>query len=739
MTLLAVGLALALTIRIDAAVDADLRSVRGTMSFDEAVALVDPLASLPIPADDRALLRTFPGRIDRGAVKWRRLDAYPNTVRFTTSLPERHGDVGWLRGRGLWANGGWYPQPVGVPLVASWDVHVSVPEGALGAINGDTGALRWRGSADRVALAVLADAVISEAAVRGGRIRLLEHRPAEPAALRRLASIVEGGWPLLAPPDVLVVEDLDLARLARAAPGMVYLSDRTFRLFPGLERYHAGIVRRALVHASLPMGDGWERELCATALSDAVPAPSPRRILGWFAWNPIVDALLTDGTLPFYDDLFGEAFGGPPGLWEALDPRIPGAAAARQLDDLRGPGTAEAFARLRLASDSLADTAEKMGIPAEIREAWRLPYPRGQDYAIAGGRIVRRAPAGAPAEVVRVEVDGAPLGAWIAGPGPAELPLAPAPRQVRVDPAGHTLQTDRGNDRWPSRWNVVATAGFYSLSPSQGNVDFEAALLFRRQGDTRWLWFGSVAHDAQDLGAIDLGVVRYLGPLVDRRRRQHRLYVSVGGALLDPSFRPTDSGAVALGGGVSYAWDTRTDDLFPRTGHRLGGGVTAGFVPGGGSAWTKVGVGGVKLWSPHPRFAFALRGAAGRASGDVEHRLLALGGAGDVRGIAEDAVLGTEEVSGSLELRTALLRNASVPLGFGWLSELQVSPGLDGGTSWRDGRPSSALAASLGVHTSTDMLGARPTFAGVTVAAPVWTEGFDTDGLQWYIDFNHSF
>ncbi|MFN7145276.1 MAG: hypothetical protein ACK4YP_15995, partial [Myxococcota bacterium] len=60
--------AFALEIELRAELSRDLRTVRGTVTYDEPVALVDPLAALPPPPDDRTLFRTFPGAADTGAV-----------------------------------------------------------------------------------------------------------------------------------------------------------------------------------------------------------------------------------------------------------------------------------------------------------------------------------------------------------------------------------------------------------------------------------------------------------------------------------------------------------------------------------------------------------------------------------------------------------------------------------------------------------------------------------------------
>ncbi|MES2640082.1 MAG: hypothetical protein V4850_11385 [Myxococcota bacterium] len=758
--------ALALQIEVRAEVSPDLRTIRGTLRVDEPVVFVDPLAALPAPPDDRTLFRTFPGAADPGAMTWAEDPAVPGTWRFETRLPVRYGDLGVLPGDGAWANGGWYPQPVGEhgeARVATWTVDVTLPEGVVGVLNGAVGetALAWRGTSDRAALAVIVGARVTELPVRAGVVRFVERNGKERAVAKLLTQVVDDAWPLATPPDLTVVEDLDLLRLARAAPGTVFLSDRTFRLSPGFLRpYHVGAVRREVAAAALQaqsasaaegaptdFADGWMRDFGAAALSAELPSPSVRKLLGWFSWNPVIDALLYDGTLPYFADVFDEPFGGPPGVLDVLGGRIPGRAAAVQLDDLRGKGTAAALTRRLLAGDTLLDATAALDVPPALVDAWRAPYPDTQDYVVrvdvTGARVERHAPDDAPPEVVVVQVDGERQPAWLTGTGPDALPLVsgkePRPTAVRVDPDGHVRESDLANDRWPVKWTLVVNGGIYNINPSQHSFDLAADLLFRRRNDSRNLYLLSFDHDAQDLLSVSAGWVRWLGPLVDRRTRTHRLSFFAGPSLLDPAFRPTDRGAVALGAAAGYAWDTRTDEYFALSGHRLALSVGGGLVPQSDDRWASASVLGVKLLSPHPRHVFAVKAKVGIATGAVEHRLLPLGGGGDVRAIPEAAIVGNQRVNGSFEYRWAPLRNASIPLPLLWLSELHLSPGVDAGVVWRDGERHAAVGAALGAHVITELLGAKGSLAGVTVAAPLWTDGVDTDGLQLYIDFSHAF
>jgi hypothetical protein len=744
----------AASIRVTALVDVDLATIRGTLDLaDCACSLVDPLSFLPVPADDRTRLRTFPREDDRGAVTWAEVPGAPGRVRFEARLPARYGDVGQLSGRGLWADGGWYPLPVdaaGHPVTARWTVEVGLPADVVGVLNGQVGVhnVRWRGYADRAALAVIAHGRVSEMRAGGGKLRFVEAGHGAKRLHERVAALADaGGWPLRSAPDLTLVEDLDLLHLATAAPGMVYLSTRAFRLSAGLVPYHGPAVRRAMVEASVPRGVGWERSFVGGALTRGLPVPDMREALGFLAWNPLVDALLYDGTLPYYDAIFDEPFDTHPGLFELAWARFPAPAAARQLDDLRGKGSAVALSRLLLEGLPLERAADTLGILTEIVAAWLGPYPTGQDYRVdvhdGQVELVREAPADAPAEVVTLTVDGVPAPPWIAGPGPDRLPLAnattgDAPRHVRVDPGGHTRQADLVDDRWPPRWTATFAGHLSNLSPTQQTFDLVGDLAFRRENDTRGLLLVTADHHPQDLVGASVGYARFFGPLLDRRLRPHRVTTGVGASLLDPGFGATVRGAVALDASLAYSWDTRVGDV-PLRGHRYSAALGIGMVPGAVDVWASALASAVQLVPIDTRQVLALRIGGGWATGDVAHRLLPLGGGDAVHGVPVDAVLGNERIVGNVEYRAALFRNASVPLPMLWLTEVELSPGLEAGAAWRGEDRYAAVSATLGVHTLTDAFGARPVLAGATVAWPVWTTGFVADTPQFYVDFAQSF
>ena len=131
------------------------------------------------------------------------------------------------------------------------------------------------------------------------------------------------------------------------------------------------------------------------------------------------------------------------------------------------------------------------------------------------------------------------------------------------------------------------------------------------------------------------------------------------------------------------------------------------------------------------------------ATGDVAHRLLTLGGTGDVQAIPTDAVIGDRKVGGAVELRWNMIRNASVPMAILWGSDIQLSAGLDQGVLWADDKQYSALGWTGGVFAVGDILGAQPAGIGVLVAGPLaWAPEDlveDRNDLQIYIRLDQAF
>ncbi len=715
---------------------------------DGAVAWTNPLAALPVPDGDVAVLRAGPGWPDPGEMV---IEAATASARFRSTLPRRYGDTGALHGQGLWANGTWLPMH-GADS-ATWTVSLHVPAGVVvvldGALYAETTEVRWTGVAPRLSLVVLpaARAPITGMEVRAGHVTFVGRAAQRPNVQKQVRTLLEQAWPWSRPPELVVVSDRDRRKLATAGPGVVYLSDRAFRLSPGLSRFHWPAVRRALFAAGLGELPAWDAAVLATLAAEDLPAPKVEKALGWAAWNPIIDELLTDGTLPFYEDTFSEAHAAEPDALLAAQGRRDPRAAALQARDALTPASLAPLVEAALstapttAGGPVRRALRVVGLHTVLQDAWLDHEDAESDYAVVREgptlRVERRA--GVVPEPVVVEVDGyRETELW--GPAPEGRALPEGARQVAVDPDRHVRDGVRPDNRAPPRWRTIVTGWATDISPSQGSFTAWGDVAFRKDGDTQNVFVVGAQHTPRDLVSFDLAYVRYLGPLVDRRYRQHRLSFAVGPSILDPSYRDTEAGDVVLDGGVGYAWDTRAADTYAFRGRRLSVGLGSGVRLRDGDTWTSTAASWVELTALHPRHVLATRLRLGWASGEVDHRLLTLGGADAVRAVTEGETVGNLRAVANIEYRASVVRDASLPVALAWLSEIQVVPGVDVGAVGRTegtDAPVAAVGANLGMYAVLDVFGARPTLVGAVTGFPVWPAPSPVP--QLYVSFDHTF
>lgn len=724
----------------------DLRTVEGELVVIDApgLRLVDALSQLETPTDDELLRRTFPRGVEEGWLRVEPAGQLAGHPRYTfyAILPQRYGAAGLVPGRGLFLNGLWHPQPVwgdAVPVL-DWDVEVAFPPGTHGVLNSahGTGTVHWQGRGERVGLAAVIGGRAVDIAPGVGTAVLIERGPPRARRADRLRDALREGWPGPGAPELVVVDTPDRLRLARPGPGVLFLSDRAFRLTGGLWRFHLPAVERGLLQAGLPIDDAFARELAAAALSDAADQTrDPRELLGWASWIPEVDQLLYDGRLPFYTEVFGEtwpAWRVQDDLLDILDPRSPGTAVRQKLDQQFGPGTALRVAWPLAQGHSLERAAEEAGVPWAAIQAWRhLPPPvnlSATGHRSRSGTVIelrREGPEDVPSEPVPVVVQsgqtretmvwepdaGAPVQTLTLGGRPA----------VHIDPDHDVRQGpgDRADDRWPNRWTTTAAFFPSELALTNRRITADASVALRQQYNSRWVVVGALGTDPIDRLDATVGAVHSFGPLQDRRNRPYRLFFGAGPAWLDARFRPTDSGAVAVGGYLGAAWDTRTDSIFPRHGHRLAASGTGGVLPGSALTWSTAAGSALKVFDLGGRTALVARGSGALATGEVKHRLLTTG----LDGLPPQAVVGRQRVAAQAELRSQVLRFGSLPLPLVWLSDIQLSAGLEAAqlSDCAAGDldcPVRALGWTGGIGFVGDVFGARPTYLGLNAARVEW-------------------
>ena len=738
------------TLVVDAVVDPNLQTIHGTIVVAEGeVHLVDPLPMLPVPDDDMLARRTFPRAPQTGRAHHTSIEHGRSS--FTTVLPQRYGASGMVPGRGLFANGLWHPQPVkaGAPKVVQWVVRVTLPPNAVGVVNGvaGEGTLEWSGEAERLSLAVIPDGRISDLDLNVGTVRFVERGPPRPKRLARLTEAVNGAWQGPGAPNFVVVDTPARRRLTRTGPQTLYLSDRAFRVSAGLWRFHLPAVQQGILEAGLPISRRWEREIAAAALAEeADPGLDIRETLGFWKWIPEIDALLYDGRLPFYSDVFTEVWPGDPvadDLSDLLQPFTPGQAICARLDTRHGPGTCERLAWGIIHNGDLQAAAESASIDLAELQAWKLePAPQHLELAVdetSGEATIHRSKAafaqsGRAARADALAAEPIPyrigdnLQVWDAPAGESKhtVPVPPDAETIVLDPDGQLLQDTRSDDKWPTRWVPVAAFFPTELSITNRRISAYASVALREQYSTRWVFIGNMATDPVNTVSGSLGAVYAFGPLQDRRSRPYRVWFGGGPSLLNPSFRPVAGSGLALGGYAGITWDTIVDGIFPTSGHTLSVSGSSGAVPGG-APWWRLGTSATGVRGVGGRVALAGRVSADLATGDVLHRLISLGGGGALQGITPQAVLGEQRLLAKSEVRWQAIRFASVPGPLVWLSHVQLNAGLEVGQLRADG-PScpqavdciwSATGWTSGVLFTGDVFGVRPTNLGITFAGPL--------------------
>ncbi|MEL6348753.1 MAG: hypothetical protein AAFV53_36955 [Myxococcota bacterium] len=760
--LVAVGVGVARSlprVQLTATLRPDLQTITGEIVVTDGAPLQwsDVLSQLPDPEDDLTAHRTWPYGAEKGLVHIAPVDE--GRWSFYAILPRRYGAAGMVPGHGVFANGLWHPQPMRGDQAATvqWDARITLPPGAAGALNDAFGeqVLEWSGEAERLSLAAIPDGQIRVLTTKSGFIEILD-RKKRPKFDRRLKAILSERWPQPGVGAVRVIVAPLRRRLTRPGPGVVYLSDRTFRVSGRLWKYHAQSVRLGVLSSHLPITDPWLRQLAAAAQLDAEQHPPELTdALGWVSWIPEIDDVIYNGQLPFFSDVFDEAWPGDvlaDDLQEVVRRQSPGRAMVARIDAIYGDGATGRLTDTLLAGRSLHAATVAAGVPPIVLEEWRA-WPESQDLSLDVQalsdqtwriEVTRQAEDGAPMEPVIVEING--IGRRLnLGPGPDQSAIVQPfkPERVQVDPDRLLNQTTRANDRWPNRWTTVVAFIPTELSVQQARFSGSLSFGFRKQYDTRWLYGTSLYTDPQNRVGGTVSALRYIGPLLDRRYRPVRIWGGVGTALLDPAFRSTDAGATAIEVFGGASWDTRMVNSLARSGHRLSVTGSAGRVPESTEQWASSQLTALQLVPLTGRLTLGARARGGVSTGDVEHRLYNLGGSGAVQGLPfDDATLGNLRGVGSVELRWMAVRNASVPFPLFWASDMQVSLGLDGGAveRWSDNTRDQALGWSLGLGFMADLLGADPNFGGVWLAGPIAPETTDSlSDVQLYVRFSQAF
>ena len=749
-------------VRVEATIDPSLHIIHGRIHVEgeRTLRLVDAQSQLPIPIRDIDIRRTFPGLPERGWIHTQ--DLGNGQYQFHTVLPRRMGANGLTPGKGLFVNGGWLPQPTrdGQLLAVDWEVELQVPEQHTVILNGfiGKGTISWQGKSSFLSLAVLRKAHLETIQSDERAVTWVGRRPLPSRRKNRLQASLD----LLsdAPPTspITLIDTPLRRRLTRTGEGMVFLSDRTFRVSGPLWVHHTKPVARALMESGLPISDPWLRHFAATAIADAtVDVPTVEERLRFVKWIPEIEALLHDGRLPFYSDILDETRNGDAvqdDLYQVIQGGLDARIIARRTATLHGQSALQQMAWDLSRGAHLNQACTRAGVPVWQITEWPVAS-NPQDYALKvessqpgwSLHVTRDAADGTPPEIVEIAIDG-DTHIWTTDPGPDayQMNLAERPKRVRLDPQNLTEQNDRTNDAWPLRSSTTLAFFPYQVNLSQGRISALADILFRPQVHGQTAWRLGLGTSDQNLISSSVSLYHFAGPLQDRRTRPVRSWLGIGASILDPDYRPLPQTTTTIETFGGVTWDTRNDHHFPLGGHRLSLTASGGFAPNS-NQWGSIRLAGTKVFSTKGRWAAVTWARAGLAHGEVEHRLLSLGGNQALLSIPPGLAVGNRLVVSAAEFRYQILRGASIPLPTVWLADVNLSLGLEGGhlqsqctlptpCSW------SALGFRSGLSFVGDVFGVRPSMLGIWFGQPLWISHSmeaNTPPMQWVLRLTQPF
>lgn len=743
---------------IEAWVDPDLRTIRGTLHAEAlgGARWIDPLRGLPVPDHELDRVRTYPGKVSHGRVRWTQGD--DGILHFETELPRRRGDVGSAP-RGLFANGAWYPQPLvdGRPPLVDWEIDVSLPPDTAGAL-GDTAGrarLRWRGAAERASLAVLPHGHITELRGRTWSLTLLTRFAPRRQLTNGLTQLLD-----LAAMDGVVdrgvaVEAPLPRRLFRPGAGLVYVGDRAWRVTPVFRWLHHPAGARAVLTAWHPHPDPLVRGLTGSLRADTVSERGERqrtrrtpRIL--HRLRPVADAMLFSREMPYQSEVFHQVVPRDPiddDLMERLQPIPPAPLLAAQLRDGFGDAAVEGLRRRLARGQSLDEALTAVGIPPDDLQRRLRPY-RPQDYLLEVGpehaTVTRVAPADQPPETVVLEFrEGRgprsprhrEVLAMSEGSDEHVVDIPKGHGRVRLDPDRHVGQLSP-IDIHPAPMRALLAGSIAGINISERFVEAFGAVSLRRANDTRNLAFVRLDTNQRAHLAAQLAYTRFLGPPTRLTRRLHAFTIGVRGAWLADRFEDNQGADLAAGGSLGYTFDNRRSNLFPREGARFSVGLNAGGMPQDGRTWLRGTTTLVGMFPAHPRVVLASRLRAGVAATDIAQERLAFGGAEGVRGVADREVQTNVQGIGSFEIRFVPVQRIGLPLAaLTWLEELQITLGFDAGVGLavdslvdldaNSGDPLvAAIGATVGLGAIVHHFGVAPAAVTLTAGLPAYRLGF---------------
>ncbi|MBI2375890.1 MAG: hypothetical protein HYV07_17995 [Deltaproteobacteria bacterium] len=840
-------LASAAPLRIEATIADDLRSLEVTIRTEiepgERVWLFADRYRAPPSTRPETLRELFPSGFSTGGFEVRsisvgglacRVEASPEdvdrglevcgsgalVVATTLRVPERFGAFGVIDSA-LTLAGGWYPvvaRPGAAAPRRDVSIEVSIPGHVLALVGhepffpaGARRTVRTELSLARTVPLVIRPPTARAVSIAGGRAHLIAGPASElelPGRSPRIASLVsalEDGFAFVEElgldrvSHVVVVEAPLRHELSERSEGVLFVSDRAFRLTPFARflKFHRIALLRDLFGAISERRVEEESRaearppLTRSVMSDAIGAAlvdayvgsrfggseDAFDVLGAFSFIPSIDSMLYAPDLPFVAAYFRVIREDDPLHVDFVDAplRVPrGKLLYEKLSDRMGAKAArEALLAARVAAEAFAGLGASQ---ASFLRSWLGPYPdvryglldfdshvEGSSFR-ATARLERRGATVAepvvvkltdeegndrlvesPASDDRVRTVTATLGAPLSR---VELDpfhrLAESPSEADPSP--------RFDNRSDASWKVLLNNFNLLISATEGEVDTAIDLGFSRRYDVEE-GFAIRADYAPRAIGLSGRWRRSFGEAVTPARLEQSFVLTLGGEYLRAGFSEGAGAGAAGSAALSYGFDDRTSAWAPETGSGIRAAATYSHVfglPEGAGGPTRdalaLSLRALRQWRLGARHQLALRGALGSyVLGRPRDQLaFPLGGRGNVRGYALSAKLTRHRALASVE----------------WLHPLAPTLELDGLSLFFVGGIDGALFADVavasdelerigdgplysdvgyGLRVYFDYAGVRPAVMAIDVAWPIERPPRGEWLPAVYIDFSQSF
>ncbi|MGZ3406765.1 MAG: hypothetical protein ACXVAN_10015 [Polyangia bacterium] len=537
------------------------------------------------------------------------------------------------------------------------------------------------------------------------------------AASDAIELLYELGAPLPAGEEVHILAGPLRIQLAQALPGVVFVSDQLFDIFP-LQRflkfhefelaravYESWVARRT---AETERADdiGWAPAVAASYLVDLYTLRSYRKaefareILAWASFIPAIDRVMYAPQVPFASSYFYTLEDPDPlrdNLQQFDNDRPTGKTVYTKLRDLLGTPAVDLATRAQLAGTALRGEAEKLrgGSLDWFWKQWLAPYPK-VDYRFADVRsdrigkhafrhVVRVIKLGEHAPVEPVDVratdrSGNALTQTWDGTGSEHTYVfeTAAPLSlVEIDPRGRLVEDLPGSnddlkfdDRRPPRWKFIYNnfGGLLRFFPTLGldlSLDFSLSRILDLHHGLRFVVYRSESTQVGITSSYAYG----FGRKITAARLSQGFGVSLGVARIDPSFgQAVGAGAnpgTLLTASASWGFDNRLFVWEPLRALSLGAAVAVDETVLDNGSLLSQGVASAGWESIIPiadghGVAMSLGGAITFGDLKIARQMLSAGGGGGLRGYDVESLLGRWRALSRVEYRHVFVHDLDV-------------------------------------------------------------------------------